>query len=197
MKTPTHFLIGHCCARLFGWRGTDARLVIAGACLPDLPIIVCWPAIAVYTIARDGAFDFAVFRVITDSLYFSENLVSGLHNLLHSPVSIGILVLLTGILLPASPVLRRGCVLVLVGAFSHSLLDVATHIGDGPLVLWPLDQTVRVRGIVSHWDPVYGGIWVTGAEVVVTGLIAVVIALRHYEGPIMLIYRSRSARPDL
>lgn len=197
MKTPTHFLLGHCCARLLGWRGADARLVIAGACLPDLPIVVCWPAIGVYTTLRDGTFDLARFRAIIDGLYFSDSLISGLHNLLHSPVSIGLLVLLAGIFFPASPVLRRACLLVLFGALSHSLLDIATHIEDGPLVLWPLDQTVRVRGMVSHWDPVDGGIWVTGIELAVAGLVGFVMTFRRFESPIMLIIRGKRVTPDV
>ena len=165
MKSPTHFLIGHCCARLLCWRGRDARLLILGACLPDLPIILCWPAIGIYTVLTGGAFNPARFKAIADGLYFSDNLLSGLHNLMHSPVSLGFLLLVAGILFPANAVWRRAAVIVLAGAMSHSLVDIISHVEDGPLVLWPLENTIRIRGAISHWDPAYGGIWVTGIEI--------------------------------
>lgn len=175
MKSPTHFLIGHCCARALRWQGRDARLLIVGACVPDLPIILCWPAIGIYTVMTGGAFDLARFRMITDGLYFSDSILSGLHNLLHSPVSLGFLFLVAGILFPASAIYRRAVMIVLAGALTHSLVDIVSHVEDGPLVLWPLENTIRIRGPVSHWDPAYGGIWVSGIEIVG----AVVFGLWH------------------
>lgn len=175
MKSPTHFLIGHCCARALRWHGRDARLLILGACLPDLPIILCWPAIGIFTVMTGGAFDMARFRAIADGLYFSDSLFSGLHNLMHSPVSLGFLLLVAGIVFPASAVWRRAAVIVLAGAFSHSLVDIISHVEDGPLVFWPLENTIRISGPISHWNPAHGGIWVSGIEI--GG--AVVVALGH------------------
>lgn len=164
MKSPTHFLIGHCCARALRWQGRDARLLVLGACLPDLPIILCWPAIGLYTAMTGGAFDMARFRSIADGLYFSDSLLSGLHNLMHSPVSLCFLLLVAGIVFPSNAVWRRAIVIVLAGALSHSLVDIVSHVEDGPLVLWPLENSIRIRGPVSHWNPAHGGIWVTAIE---------------------------------
>ncbi len=60
--------------------------------------------------------------------------------------------------------LKRPTLIFLLGAWTHSLVDILTHIHDGPLLLWPLDHTIRVRGLVSHWDPAFGGHWVMAAE---------------------------------
>lgn len=173
MKSPTHFLIGHCCARVLRWRGRDARLLILGACLPDIPIILCWPAIGLYTVITGGAFDSVRFKSIADGLYFSDSVLSGFHNLLHSPVSLGFLFLAAGIVFPAHAVWRRAAMIILAGALSHSLVDIASHVEDGPLVFWPLENTIRITGPVSHWNPAYGGFWITGIEI--GGAIAVVV----------------------
>lgn len=165
MKSPTHYLIGHCCARLLQWRGRDARLLILGACLPDLPIILCWPAIGIYIVITGGSFELAQFRSLADRLYFSDSVLSALHNLMHSPVSLAFLLLCVGILFPTNAVWRRACVIVLAGAVSHSLLDIVSHVEDGPLVLWPLEDTIRFRGPISHWNPAHGGMWVSVLEI--------------------------------
>lgn len=168
MKTPTHLLAGYIFSRATRMTALDTRCFIAGACLPDLPIIVCWPALGVYTVITGGGFDISRFREIADRLYFSDSALAHLHNLLHSPVSLALLILLTGILFPDRPRLRRCLVVALVGAVTHSVIDIVSHVDDGPLVFWPVEQSIRVRGLFSHWNPAYGGGWVTIAELIGT-----------------------------
>lgn len=42
--------------------------------------------------------------------------------------------------------------------------DILSHVTDGPLVLWPIDDTIRLRGPFSHRDPAFGGLWVSALE---------------------------------
>lgn len=179
MKTPTHLLAGYVFTRVAGMTARDSRYFIAGACLPDLPIIVCWPAIAAFTAMTGGGFDVARFRAIADRLYFSDSAVSYLHNLLHSPVSLLLLALLAGILFPDRSRLRRCLVIALIGAATHSLIDIISHVEDGPLVFWPVEQSIRVRGLFSHWNPVHGGGWVTIAELAGTCTAGIYVAGRR------------------
>lgn len=39
----------------------------------------------------------------------------------------------------------------------HTFVDVLTHVADGPLLLFPFEWSVRLRGPVSYWDPRYHG----------------------------------------
>ncbi|CAN5836940.1 hypothetical protein BH24DEI2_BH24DEI2_16360 [soil metagenome] len=50
----------------------------------------------------------------------------------------------------------RGLLWFAVGAALHTLIDIFTHAGDGPLFLFPL-TTYRFDSPVSYWDPVYYG----------------------------------------
>lgn len=44
-----------------------------------------------------------------------------------------------------------------LGAGLHSAIDILTHAGDGPLLLFPLNWTYRFSSPVSYWDPEYYG----------------------------------------
>lgn len=39
----------------------------------------------------------------------------------------------------------------------HTMLDIPTHHNDGPLILFPLEWSVRFYSPVSYWDPRYFG----------------------------------------
>jgi hypothetical protein len=42
----------------------------------------------------------------------------------------------------------------------HTLIDIPLHVTDGPLLLFPLNWTLRYRSPVSYWDPsFYGREW--------------------------------------
>ncbi len=87
------------------------------------------------------------------------------HNVPHSLVVLGVVALLGGALwsrgraggVPQS--MRRGAWLLWfsLGATLHTLVDIATHVDDGPRFLVPLSFEVRVTGPVSYWDPAHGG----------------------------------------
>ena len=164
MKTPSHALIGYGCARLFGWKGRLKTAVIFGAVAPDLPVAIAWSWIATAVTLRDGRFHQPAIQVEMDKIYFGDSWLAMLHSLLHSPVSLALLALavcLTD---------RRGCWLrpmglaFLAGALTHSATDILSHVTDGPLLLWPLDDTTRIAGPFSHWDPAFGGLWVSALE---------------------------------
>lgn len=166
MKTPTHALIGYGCARLFGWRGRLKTAVIIGAIAPDLPVAIVWSWIATAVTLRDGRFHQPAVQIEMDKIYFADTWLVMLHSLLHSPVSLAWLALLVWMSGRRSPPLRQLGFAFLLGALTHSLSDIVSHVSDGPLILWPLNDTFRLRGPFSHWEPAYGGLWVSGLEAV-------------------------------
>ncbi len=164
MKTPTHFLIGYGCASALGWTGSLRRACLVGAIVPDLPVAGVWTVLAASVTWRKGAYVQSLFQAEMDALYFSHSLMIGLHNLLHSPVSLSMLTLLVLVALHRAEAARRCCLAFLLGAVTHALADILSHVTDGPLLLWPLGNNWRLAGPFSHWDPAYGGYWVTAIE---------------------------------
>lgn len=164
MKTPTHALIGYGCARLLGWRGRLKTAVIIGAVAPDLPVAVVWSWLATAVTLHDGRFHQPAIQVEMDKVYFADSWLVMLHSLLHSPVSLAGLALLICMAGRRSRPLRRLGLALLLGTLTHSLSDIVSHVTDGPLILWPLEDTLRLRGPFSHWDPAFGGVWVSALE---------------------------------
>jgi len=164
MKTPTHALIGYAAARSLGFTRGQTMLCVIGATAPDLPLALIWSFVAAGVTLDLGAFDQPSIQAAFDPIYFGAGWTSGLHNLLHSPLSL--LILTAGMLVLPSAwrALKRLALIFLLGAWTHSLLDILTHIHDGPLLLWPLEHSIRVPGLVSHWDPALGGHWVMAVE---------------------------------
>ena len=179
MKTPTHALIGYGCARLLGWRGQMRTALVVGAVAPDLPVAVVWSWIAAGVTLRDGRFHQPAIQVEMDKVYFAESWLSALHSLLHSPLSLAGLALLICLLDRRGTFVRPLGLAFLAGAMTHSLADIASHVTDGPLVLWPLDGALRLRGPFSHWDPAFGGLWVSGLEAVAAAVFALVWLARR------------------
>ncbi|WP_422365219.1 metal-dependent hydrolase [Pelagibius sp.] len=164
MKSPTHFLIGYGCAAAFGWRGGLRRACLLGAVVPDVPVAAVWSVLAASVVWREGGYVQALVQAEMDALYFSDSVMIALHNLLHGPLSLAGLTLLTLLIFCRNRTCRMRCLAFLAGAVTHAVVDIVSHVTDGPLVLWPLDDELRLVGPFSHWDPAYGGLWVTGIE---------------------------------
>lgn len=182
MKSPTHILIGWGCAAALGWSGALRRACVIGAVVPDVPVIALWSVIAARVTWQNGGYVQSQVQAGMDALYFSHPLIIGLHNLLHSPLSLLGLTILALLVFCRSLACRRLCLAFLGGAMTHALVDIASHVTDGPLPLWPLDASLRLAGPVSHWDPAFGGHWVTAVELSLAaafGLYAVALRWRR------------------
>ena len=151
MNTPSHFLMTAALRR--AWKKPPpASACLLGSVAPD---------IALYLLSLGGALHFryllgwsaeATWRQLFDILYFHNPYWIAAHNLLHSPT-----VLVTGLVvlwrlhgLPQAP--RRWLRWFLAACLLHSLVDVLTHVDDGPLLFFPFEWTVRFESPVSYWD---------------------------------------------
>ncbi len=162
MKTPTHGLAGYAVARALGWTGVKCRHTVLGAVIPDVPVVMAGAIAAAKTVLETGSFEFAHFKAQMDRLYFLDPVLVFGHNFLHAPLNLALLAALAAIFLDArqrSPVLA-----FLAGAASHSIIDILSHVEDGPLLFWPLDSQIRFAGPFSHWEMGRGGIVMTLAE---------------------------------
>jgi hypothetical protein len=157
--TQSHLLVTGFATHRLRRSGVPVRTgaVLWGAVLPDVPLFVltAWFFLVPRRAAPAGGWD--VFGALYDRYFFAEPLWIVAHNTLHAP-------LILALLFAAGVVLhRRGsgwgtaASWFAVSAALHTLMDVGTHREDGPLLLFPLDWTFRVRGPVSYWDPRYGG----------------------------------------
>ena len=123
--------------------------MVAGSVAPDVPIMLAFAGIGVWNQWSGGeASIIESFR----AAYASDPLLVASHQLLHAPISLGLLYVATVISLRFSPNSGRWSQSFLLGAMAHSTVDIFTHFDDGPLLLWPLDATVRFSSPISHWD---------------------------------------------
>ena len=159
MTTASHALIA---AAVAVSARAPTRLVAAaalGGVTPDLPLLLLTAWTMLRTLSLEAAHDHMHWAFDNDRLWIVA------HNVPHSLVVLGIVALLGGLLWRRGrgrsdcTLTRRGAWLLWfsLGATLHSLVDIATHVGDGPRFLVPLSFEVRVAGLVSYWDPAHGG----------------------------------------
>ena len=60
-----------------------------------------------------------------------------------------------------------------LGATLHSLIDIATHHNDGPLLFFPFDWTYRFPSPISYWDPAYYGAIFMPLELLLDGWLVI------------------------
>ena len=80
------------------------------------------------------------------------------------------------------PHLRALVLTFLIGAMTHAVVDIVSHVSDGPLPLWPLDRSLRLTGWFSHWEPAYGGLWISAVELLGAGVIGILWLFRYHRG---------------
>ncbi len=168
MKTPTHVAINYLLFSKLGVDNKYRKYFLLGGALPDIPICLVFSGLLLVTGNVSETVD--TFR----ALYEGSAVMIGLHNVLHSPISLGILLLFSecsGSYKPAIKIFIAGC-------FTHSVIDIYTHVDDGPLMFWPFDLESRFTSRISHWDPNYSGQWVLMTEV---GILLVTLIVMYYQ----------------
>ena len=182
MQTYSHLILGGVLTGPIGHltRQNAQRLpaastsaLLLGSILPDLPLII----LSIMAITRDvatGIFTNANFTApamgvppelletsMTAKLFaiwFFENpWVITAQNLFHSPLLLVIFIVLGNV------AWRRGWqrsgwfFWLFCAALLHTLSDIPLHVNDGPLLLFPINWTLRFISPISYWDPNYFG----------------------------------------
>lgn len=132
-----------------------SRAFIIGSFLPDVPLLFLTLGAGVYyrfiAPLPPGYRFFECF----DALYFNDPFWKAGYNLFHAPL---VLLLFGGVGYLAG---RRGhawgwsLLWFALGCGLHSVVDIATHHNDGPLVFFPLNWDYRFPSPISYWDRRY------------------------------------------
>lgn len=130
---------------------------LLGSVMPDFPFWLLSIGAGLYFRYWMGWSGEAAARHMFDTLYFFDPGWMAAYNILHAP-----LVLLGGIGLLWHARRRIGSPLrslywFLIACLLHAVVDIFTHVNDGPLLLFPFEWTLRFRSPVSYWDPQYYG----------------------------------------
>lgn len=157
MNTPSHFLITAAIERALPRVPIVKTAFLLGSVAPDLPLWLLSIGGILYYHLILGWSTADTASLLFDTLYFHNPFWIAAYSLLHAP-----LILLTGILL-VWPTRRnigsrsRWGFWFLLACSLHSLIDIFTHANDGPLLLFPLNWTIRFNSPLSYWDDRYYG----------------------------------------
>ncbi len=156
MNTPSHVIVAAALRRLAPRHLVPLAPILWGSAAPDIPLFVLTAAGGVYYHAMLGWPIRRAADWMLGTLYLQNPWWLGARSTLHAPLVLAALLLVA---LTAGRGHRWGRWLAWFAAACglHALLDVLTHAGDGPLLLFPLDWTTRFHSPVSYWDPRYHG----------------------------------------
>ncbi len=157
MNTPSHLLITAALRKSLKDRSMVTSAFLCGAVAPDMPLYLLSFGGLLYYRAVLGWSSSATFRHMFDYLYFHHPLWIVAHNFLHAPL----LLLLAFACLwqlrhRPSPVIAWLYWFVLA-CLLHTTVDVFTHVDDGPLLLFPVQWSLRFHSPVSYWDSAHYG----------------------------------------
>jgi hypothetical protein len=130
---------------------------LLGSVAPDMPLYLLSLGGTIYYRLFLGWSSSATFHQMFDYLYFQHPVWIAAHNLLHSPTLL--LLALTGLwsLWSSSRTWLRWGLWFGLACLLHSIVDIVTHVDDGPLLLFPFEWTVRFQSPVSYWDSTHYG----------------------------------------
>lgn len=180
MLTTTHVTINGALSRLSRGDRTGAtadaarrllpddatrRAILWGGLAPDVGLAaLSVGAAAWFPLARGWTFE-RTFEHVYRDLFFEDPVWVVAHNLLHAPL---VLLALLAVGVRRGGRTGRWFTAFGVGCLLHSVVDVLTHHDDGPLLLFPLEWTVRFSSPVSYWDPAHGGWWLGPVDTAIT-----------------------------
>lgn len=185
MNTPSHWLMTVVIGK--HWQADETREKIPklalglGSIAPDLALyFLSFGGIAYYgQVLGWPAQD--VGQYLFKFLYYHDPWWIGLHNFLHSPT---MLLLLMATCLGLSkrwgwrPWLRW-LAYFLAACMLHSAVDIVTHNDDGPVLFFPFEWHTRFSSPVSYWDSDHFGRPFAVFEIALN-LFLIAYLVRHY-----------------
>lgn len=187
MNTPTHMLINWTVAgpiaRRIGKTRFPASAVLLGSVAPDLPL---------YGLVFGGVVWFGwyqqwpadqVAQHMFSTLFYEDPIWISLHNCLHSPTLLLILLGLVWWRVGRQQMADRWITWFLGSCLLHTLVDIPVHHDDGPLIFWPINWSYRYSSPLSYWDPKHYGIPVSIFEGLLALLLAVRLLIRRFWPP--------------
>ena len=152
MQTPSHFLMTAALRKAMPRLQMIPTAVLTGSIAPDIPLYLLYLGAAIYYPYFLGWSAGNTARHVFGTLYFEDPYWIGLHNVLHSPVCLVPALALLWIFRRGESGVWRWLSWFLAACLLHSMVDIATHFDDGPVLFWPLDWSTRFASPVSYWD---------------------------------------------
>ncbi|NJP04697.1 MAG: hypothetical protein HC837_03225 [Chloroflexaceae bacterium] len=156
MNTPSHLIITAATQKFYRRTPIVRSAFLLGSVAPDLPLIVLWVSSTIHLHYNQGWTIRAAFRYL-EQLYFVDPIWIAAHNTLHSPTMLVLLLLPLWHYRQRINSWGRWMYWFLLACLLHSVIDIATHGNDGPLLLFPFQWSIRFYSPVSYWDPAYYG----------------------------------------
>lgn len=157
MNTPTHFLMTAALHQALPRVPIVTSAFLLGSVAPDLPLWLLSVGGGLYLHYGLGWDMATTAHFMFDDLYFYNPVWLASHNFLHAP-----LLLILGLTI----VWRSRCHIgssqrwlfwFFLACLLHSVVDIFTHVDDGPLLFFPFNWTFRFRSAISYWDDRYHG----------------------------------------
>ncbi|MDX2242100.1 MAG: zinc dependent phospholipase C family protein [Leptolyngbyaceae cyanobacterium bins.302] len=192
MLTPSHLLTTAALDKAMPRVTIHRQAFLLGSVAPDLPLWILSLGGIIYYHFILGWSMAATSQLMFADLYFHNPFWLALHNLLHAPI-----LLVLGIALIWKRRRNIGSVdrwlfCFLLACLFHSAVDMFTHADDGPLLLFPLNWSIRFHSPVSYWDPKYYGREFSQFEMALNGLFVIYLLkaricrfLRHLKLPVL------------
>lgn len=157
----------------------NRKALFIGSVAPDVPLILLSIVTIVADIARRAGAESGTSwtQQLFEEWFFTHPGVIVAHNTLQSPFVLA--VLLATSLLGRRRRWANWLLWFTIGCTAHTAADILLHHGDGPLLLFPFEWSVRFNSPISYWNPDYHGIPWTIFEHTVD-VILVIILLRDW-----------------
>ncbi|MDZ4719611.1 MAG: metal-dependent hydrolase [Roseiflexaceae bacterium] len=160
MNTPSHLIINAALRKRVTANGPlqiPGSAFLLGAVLPDVPLTLLWIGSYLFERYVRGNIEISAMDDQFDQRYFTDPLWISAHNLMHAPVILlAVLTLLWRF--RERPESRGGWWFwFAAGCLIHTMLDIPTHVTDGPLLFFPFEWSIRFHSMISYWDPRYHG----------------------------------------
>ncbi|MDY6941218.1 MAG: metal-dependent hydrolase [Cyanobacteriota bacterium] len=157
MNTPSHFLMTATFKKAFPRIEIVKSAFLLGSIAPDIPLYLLSIGGILYYHSFRGWSLAETFRLMFDELYFHDPFWIASHNLLHSPLTLLSALGLLWRFRRRTAARKSWWFWFFCACAFHSLVDILTHVDDGPLLFFPLDWTTRWQSPVSYWDPRHYG----------------------------------------
>jgi membrane-bound metal-dependent hydrolase YbcI (DUF457 family) len=166
MRTYSHFLLTAVIGERLQHRlPVRMKALLLGAVLPDVLLLLLTLGYMAYRHWLDPLqLHEPIYGPRYDALYFHSPVWITAHSVLHAPLLIALIIGLGYLGWRQRTAWGFAWLWFGIGCGLHSLTDILTHHNDGPLLLFPLDWTLRLASPMSYWDARYHGDAVALAE---------------------------------
>ncbi len=157
LNTPSHLIMTAALRKRIRSQPIPRGAFLLGSVMPDIPFWLLSIGGGIFYRYWLGWSREAAARHMFDTLYFFDPGWIALYNILHAPLLLGAALFALWRFRQRLDSPWRWLYWFLSACLFHSVVDIFTHVNDGPLLFFPLEWTIRFHSPVSYWDPAHFG----------------------------------------